>query len=241
MEAAEYLKMAALEDRMWWFGALRANLIAVLRKPDAKRLLDAGCGTGGTLKRLARALPSTLRIGLDIDGAASVVARDKSQSAIATASLNQMPFADGSFDVMISADVLCHAGVNEDEALAEMRRCLAPGGVLLLNLPAYRWLLSEHDRKVHNARRYTARGARQLLARHGFGEIVTSYWNMLLFPLMVLRRLAMRAEAQSDVRPFPPILEFLFGWLTKLETAALRAGLSLPFGGSLLVRAVRHG
>lgn len=239
MEADEYLKMAVLEERMWWFGALRANLVSLLR--GGPRVLDAGCGTGGTLKALAKASPNSLLVGLEIDPGASRIAREKSGRAVATATLNRMPFADGSFDAMISADVLCHGGVDEDQALSEMHRCLREGGVLLLNLPAYRWLLSEHDRRVHNVRRYTAGSARMLLAKHGFGEIVTSYWNMLLFPLMVLRRVLMRAEAESDVRPFPPLIDRLFRGLTRIETVAMGAGIKLPFGGSLLVRAVRLG
>jgi SAM-dependent methyltransferase len=243
MQAEEYRKMAALEDSMWWYRALRANLFALLtrRRGAITRVLDAGCGTGGTLRFLAAMLPETDLIGVEFDATAAQIARDKAGRPVVNGSVNQLPFADGSFDVVISADVLCHGGVDEAGALAELHRCLKPGGLLLLNLPAYRWLLSPHDRVVHNVRRYSSGGLRRQLAAHGFSPIGTSYWNTLLFPLMVLRRKLSHADATSDVRPFPPLIERIFDLATGLETALLRRGGFLPFGGSLLVQAVRHG
>ena len=71
-------------------------------------------------------------------------------------SVNAMPFADRSFDAAIAADVLCHAAVDPATALIEIRRVLRPGGRLVVNMPAYAWLMSAHDRRVHNARRQTA-------------------------------------------------------------------------------------
>jgi SAM-dependent methyltransferase len=243
MRAEEYQKMAALEDSMWWYRALRANLLAILhrRRGTITRILDAGCGTGGMLRFLAAALPDTDLIGVEFDQTAARIARGKALRPVVNGSINQLPFADASFDVVISADVLCHGGVDEAGALKELYRCLVPGGLLLLNLPAYRWLLSPHDHMVHNVRRYTSGRLRRQLAAHGFAAIGMSYWNTILFPLMVLRRKLSRADASSDVRPFPPLIERLFNVATGLETALLRRGGFLPFGGSLLVQAVRHG
>jgi SAM-dependent methyltransferase len=243
MEAGEYAKMAALEDSMWWYRALRANLMALLRRRrgTVTRILDAGCGTGGLLRFLARSLPDVEIIGLEFDGEAARIASGKAHHPVANGSINHLPFADHCFDVVISADVLCHGGVDEEGALRELHRCLKPGGLLLLNLPAYRWMLSPHDRVVHNVRRYTSGGLRTQLAAHGFQPVATSYWNTLLFPLMVLRRKLSRADATSDVRPFPAPIERLFDALTGLETAILKRGGVLPFGGSVLASAVRHG
>ena len=68
-------------------------------------------------------------IGIDIDAGAAAVARDKSGARSASARSTALPFADGRFDAIFSADVLCHRGVDERAALAEFRRCLRPGGV----------------------------------------------------------------------------------------------------------------
>jgi SAM-dependent methyltransferase len=156
--------------------------------------------------------------------------------------VNRLPFLDASFAAIVSADVLCHRGVDERAALSEFRRCLRPGGVLVLNVPAYQWMLSEHDFAVHNVRRYTAAGAQALLASAGFTEILTSYWNSLLFPLMVVRRkLGWRREGKpsSDVVLMPAPMERLFAAIVRLEATITRAGVRFPFGGSVLATAVR--
>ena len=116
-----------------------------------------------------------------------------------------------------------------------------PDAIALFNLPAYRWLLSAHDRRVHNVRRFTRGQMRLLLADHGFKVVKASYWNTLLFPLMLLHRVTERDDAPSDVRDFPRWLDSLFSAALALERAAIRIGLSLPFGGSLLIVAERDG
>ena len=241
MDADEYRKMAAVEDAMWWYRGLRANLQAVAGAArPGEALLDAGCGTGGTLHHLRAAAPSVRLYGMDFDRQACALARAKCDCPIAAGSIDALPFASQAFDVILSADVLCHRSVDEPAALAELHRCLKPGGRLILNLPAYDWLISTHDARVHTARRYTARGLARLLGGHGFGDIRATYWNTLLFPLMVLRRKLFRGGS-SDVMLYPAPIERVFRALVGLETWALSAGWGLPFGGSVLVRAVKHG
>ena len=243
MDAAEYRKMAAVEDAMWWYRALRANLLALLGRAVATPralVLDAGCGTGGLLAGLGKA--GIAAIGLELAAAAARVARDKGRCPVVVGSIAALPFADKAFDAVLSADVRCHGGVDEPAALAEMKRCLKPGGALLLNLPAYGWMLSDHDRAVDNVRRYTRGGLGRMLAGAGFAEISGTYWNTLLWPLMVARRkLLPGGTGGSDVRSFPGPVDFLFRMLTALETGWLRRGWSLPFGGSILIKAVKHG
>jgi hypothetical protein len=131
--------------------------------------------------------------------------------------------------------------VEPERAVQEAWRCLRPGAIALFNLPAYGWLLSAHDRRVHNVRRFTRGQARALLAGHGFRVVKSSYWNTLLFPLMLLHRLTERDDAASDVRDFPRWLDALFSAALAIERAAIAAGLSLPFGGSLMIVARRDG
>ncbi|WP_341896740.1 class I SAM-dependent methyltransferase [Ferrovibrio terrae] len=242
MERVEYHRMAMLEATMWWYRALHARMQARLQRlglPAGARLLDAGCGTGGLLVRLSAMRAGLLLQGLEFDAEAAAVAREKTGLAIQVGSVNAMPYADGTFDVVVSNDVLCHAGVDEAAALAEFHRCLKPGGRLLLNLPAYQWMASAHDAHVHNARRYTAGQARARVAAAGFTAVAGSYWNSLLFPLMLLHRLMARSASNesSDVRPFPAWQDRLFFAVTALERQLDRAGLRLPFGGSVWIEA----
>ena len=235
MDAAEYALMDEAESRMWWYRALHARLAAALEAVNGP-ILDAGCGTGGLLARLA-AHPD--RHGLEFNAEAAALAARKSGAAITRGSINAMPYAPGTFAAVVSADVLCHAAVDPAAALAEIRRVLRPGGRLVLNLPAYPWLMSTHDRRVHNTRRFTATSARALLQNAGFDAVRPRYWNSLLFPLMLLQRklLANHDDAASDVAAFSPWLDATLHGITRIE----RHIPALPFGGSVLVTATSPG
>jgi len=228
---------------MWWFRGLHANLVAALAGgAPAGRVLDAGCGTGGLMARLAERLPGAAIIGLELDAGAATVARGKSGRPVCVGSVDRLPLAASSLDAILSADVLCHSGVDEAAALRDFRRCLKPGGRLVLNLPAYRWLYSAHDIAVDNARRYARAEVARLLAAAGFARIRTRYWNTFLFPLMVLRRKLWRRGAvgvASDVALLPEPVERAFGAVMALESRLFGAGVPLPFGGSILATAVK--
>jgi SAM-dependent methyltransferase len=234
MEPAEYALMDAAEDRMWWYRALHARLCGALTNVHG-RVLDAGCGTGGFLAVLAARRPDLIGFGVEWDRAATARTRGKSAAATAQGSVNALPFAGRCFDAAVSADVLCHAAVEPALALAELLRVLRPGGRLVLNLPAYHWMLSAHDRRVHNVRRYTAQATAALLRQAGFERISVRYWNGLLLPLMVLqRKILARGDAMSDVAPFPPWLDAMLHGMTEFER---RLPFSPPAGGSVLATA----
>lgn len=222
---------------MWWYRALHARLIAALAPvsgPAAGPVLDAGCGTGGFLARLAAARPDLPLFGLEYDAFAAARAAAKSGAAVARGSVNALPFADASFAAVVSADVLCHAAVEPGIALAEARRVLRPGGLLVVNMPAYRWLLSAHDARVRNARRQNRAEVAAMLAAAGFTAIRARYWNGLLLPLMIATRKLGRADAASDVAAFPPWLDATLHAVTRIERP-----LPLPAGGSVLATARR--
>jgi len=232
---------------MWWFAASHANQLllyrlmsgsAALRQP----LLDAGCGTGGFLVRLAADYPDRTIIGLDADCTACARAAAKSGRPVCAGSVNALPFADAAFGAIFSADVLCHRDVDEGAALGQFHRCLRDDGVLVLNLPAYPWMLSRHDAAVYNVRRYTRRRVARLLHATGFRILFASYWNIVLFPIMVVTRklLPQGKRATSDVRLYSAPTEALGRAVTGVERTLLRCGMRLPFGGSLIVVAAKQ-
>jgi SAM-dependent methyltransferase len=247
VKPSEYDKLDRIEDRMWWFAAMHANLLAAAQRSAIDGLhlpiLDAGCGTGGFLSRLAAKYCGRAVIGLDIDLWACTCAAIKSARPVCAGSINDLPFADDALAAIFSADVLCHEGVDEARALRQFHRCLSQNGWLILNLPAYRWMLSRHDLAVSNVRRYTATGLYRLLKAVGFRPVYISYWNALLLPLMVISRKLVPQDrcAVSDVKLYPRSVEVLCRAATALEAALLRRGVRLPFGGSILAIAVKGG
>jgi SAM-dependent methyltransferase len=236
MELAEYALMDAAEEHMWWYRALHRRLLDSLAEVHGY-VLDAGCGTGGLLAHLREQRPDLQAMGVEWAATAATRAATKSAAPIARGSVNALPFAAASFDATIAADLLCHRAVDPAQALGELRRVLRPGGRLVVNMPAYAWLLSVHDRQVHNVRRCTARQLAAMLREAGFVRVRTRYWNTLLLPLMVVQRKLLAGNAHaSDVASFPPWLDATFHAITEIER---RLPFHPPAGGSVLATAER--
>lgn len=241
MAPEEYQRMAELEGSLWWYHGLHTNIVQALQRyaPQLHDVLDAGCGTGGTLQAIARAFPSATLHGIDIAQQACDFTRDKTGARVALGSVDTLPYADESFDALVSCDVLGYR-IDVDAGIAGFHRVLRPGGLCAINLAAYPWMLSYHDRAVGQVRRYTRTEVAELLRRHGFRPIFASYWNTFLFPLMVLRRKVLPAPEASDVTPLDPTVNGFFKRIVSVESALLKRGVSMPFGGSVLIIAQRQ-
>jgi len=236
----EYEALFEVEDRHWWFAALRREIALALRRhalPTADgRWLDAGSGTGGLLANLGDGAPA-FRVGLDSSLRAILLARSRRLADLAAGSVGALPFPSSAFGLITSIDVLCHRDVEEAPALAEMHRCLQPGGVLILQVPAFSWLFGAHDRAVWTNRRFRRGEIERLLEQAGFRVRESFYRMSLLFPAAVLRRLwTRRGNERSDVRPASAAENALFGGAARLESAL---GPRLPFGLSVFCVAER--
>jgi SAM-dependent methyltransferase len=210
MNPAEYEAMYRLEDHLWWYTGMRRITAAALegapsgaltdrtgpaeRRAD-RRILDAGCGTGGNLAWLSRFGPVW---GVDLSPLATAYCRRRGQGTVARSSVTRLPFPDASFDLVTSFDVIYHLGVEDDvAALAEMRRVLRPGGTLFVRVPALERLRSVHDAAVHTRQRYTTGELRAKVDCAGLDVERASYANAFLLPLAAVARLARRRRAHG--------------------------------------------
>ena len=238
MLPAEYTRLAAVEDSAWYFFALHGHVWRELsRRLDAEAaVLDAGCGTGGLIRRLAPRQKGWKWTGVDLSPLALELARDRC-GAIAdlrAGSVTALPFENAVFDAVVSADVLYHLD-DDVAALREFHRVLRPDGVLVVNVPAYRWLWSYHDEAVHGRRRYDRRELLQKVAWAGFVRGRATHWNLLPLPLIVARRkLFPPARSGSDVGMLPAPVEAGLRGAMAIETACLAAFGVLPAGSSVL-------
>jgi len=245
MQPDEYRKLAAVEDQMWYFRSLHAHVARVLagRLGEHAQVLDAGCGTGGLIRRLASHHPAWHWTGVDLSPMALELARQRCPSGVKfrEASVTSLPAGVDQFDAVVSADVLYHVD-DDGAALREFFRVLRPGGTVVLNLPAYQWLWSYHDEAVHSRRRYDRGDVLAKLRTAGFAAAQATYWNTLPFPMIVARRKLLPApRGGSDVQLMPAPVEKIFNGMMALEQAWMRGVGALPFGCSVFATAVKPG
>jgi SAM-dependent methyltransferase len=253
LEPAEYEYMFHLEDAYWWYVGMRHISEKLLRRDllngsssrvrDGSeaplRVLDAGSGTGGSLKLLERFGEVT---AFDFEPRAAAMYKTRQEGRICVASIDAIPFAENSFDLVTAFDVVCQLPSPADEtALRELYRVLKPGGGLLVRVPAFQFLYGPHDKVLHTKHRYAAAEMRSKLVGAGLMPLRTTYANTLLFPVALGRRMLSKlmpsaAPTDSDVRPLPAPVNALFKAILSTE-APLISRWGLPFGLSLVALA----
>jgi SAM-dependent methyltransferase len=226
------------EDRHWWYRGRRRvieRVVCSLGLPPGARILDAGCGSGRNMVEFAR---HGIVTGVELSPTSVALARERGCGQVIEGSVMEMPFADASFDLAASLDVIEHL---EDDlgALRELRRTVAPGGALLVTVPAYQWLWSGHDVVNHHHRRYTRSSLQGVAEQAGWRQVRTTYFNSLLLPVAILLRVLDRVstkptESSLDLWvPPEPVNRVLEVPLT-LEAGAIGRGGRIPAGLSLL-------
>jgi SAM-dependent methyltransferase len=203
-------------------------------------VLDAGCGTGGNLRFLQDLLAPSYLGGFDISELALRHARRLCPEAdIYNSDIRNPRCHRRSYDLIISCDVLYTAGLNA--SLAGMQRlvaALAPGGLCIVHLPAYRWLTSSHDRAVHTSERFVLSQLRQLFNSLGLVCLRASYRLCCLLPLVALKRcpslIGSRCQpANSDLQQPAAWLNNLLFRTLQVENRLVAAGACLPWGSSI--------
>jgi SAM-dependent methyltransferase len=242
MEAAVYLHEAEREEHHWWFVGRRKLFARELCRAGVSheaRVLDVGVGTGANL-RLLRDLGFSKVTGLDPSDDAIRHCAEKGFSRVQRGDVCSMPFADGSFDLVLATDVIEHVD-DDDRAVAEIMRVLDPAGLALITVPAFQSLWGLQDRQSLHKRRYRLRPLVRLLRSHGLRVQRYYYFNYLMFvPVWLVRRLidllGLRLESESQINsPFiNRTMSTLFAF--DLRTAPV---MRFPFGVSILAIAKR--
>ncbi len=241
MQFDDYRDLAEVEDSMWYFHALNRRMLLPLGELTGRQasILDAGCGTGGLIKALQKHESAWTITGLDYSPVACEFARQRTSAPIVQGSIEALPFENASFDGLVSADVISQIDQGS-KAIDEFARVLKPGGVAVINVAAYQWMWSYHDKLMDTRHRFRRSELADLLLRRGFEVTISSYANLLIFPLIFARRkLFVPANPTSDVKPYPPLIESSFAAMAKLEYAALEQGITLPAGNSVFIAARR--
>jgi len=244
---AEYFR---IEDKHWWFVGRRELFLRTLDialaggrtpgAPGARQLLDVGCGTGTMLTYLQRYGEPT---GLDMDAEAVGYCHERGLQRVTQIFAPPWPLEDAVFDVVTALDVLEHAD-DDLGLLREIRRVSRPGALIMVSVPAYRFLWGPQDEISHHKRRYRARQLGDVMARAGLVPERLSYFNSLLFPPIAAIRLLRRVlpsprELKSDFNvAVNPLLNRTLAWVFSQERLIVPRA-ALPFGVSILAVARR--
>lgn len=246
MQPDELRRMHQLEDTYWWFVGRRRLVRRLIERHAPRReslsILDAGCGTGGTLAALGKLEGASELWGCDLAPEALQLCRQRGFDRLKESCVESLDFPAESFDVVVSCDVLEHIP-DDDCAMAEMVRVLAPGGICVLTVPAHRWLWSQHDEALDHLRRYETKPFRELLADAGLRVELYSKAVAISMPAILaavayrrLRRFLTGNDdgpRQTALFELPRPLNSILIWMLDVEAWLMRY-LSLPIGASLV-------
>lgn len=224
-----------LYERHWWWRAREEAILEVLRRrfgrDSARRILDVGCGDGLFFDRLEE-------FG-DVEGvepdAALVNPEGPHRARIRIAPFDIHFHASAPYSLVLMLDVLEHLN-HPGEALRHAHSLLASSGALLLTVPAFQILWTNHDTINHHRVRYRRRTLRPLLRQAGFTIQEERYWYQWTCPVKLAIRLY-----ESILRPPPAVARVPAEWLNRLLFRISRAeqktlgSLAMPFGSTLMV------
>lgn len=199
MEAGEVRKLAALEDTHWWYRERRHILRSAVKDMTPGTALDIGAAGGGNTRVLRDLGWNAIPLEYGSDGAEVAAERGL---AVIRADATRLPIADGALDLVTAFDVLEHLA-DDEGCVAEVMRVLRPHGRFLVAVPCDPKLWSEHDVAVDHLRRYTRETLTALLDRPGLELRSLWSWNVLLRPVVALRR---RSSTGSDLEDMHPLV-----------------------------------
>ena len=243
-ESEYFARLANQEAGNFWFRSRNRLLIWALQQyfPNAENFLEIGCGTGFVLSGLKQAFPNMVLSGSEVFSEGLSFAASRLPGVeLFQMDARRIPFQD-EFDVVGAFDVLEH--IRQDEAvLAQMHQAIRMRGGVLITVPHHPFLWSDSDEFARHVRRYRVRELRDKVTKAGFDVLRITSFVSLLMPLLVLSRFKQRLSRA----PFDPSSEFdisapvntALEKTLNVERTLIRTGLSLPFGGSLLLVARR--
>jgi SAM-dependent methyltransferase len=247
MKKEEYSTLFEMEDTHWWYLGHRELFSSILDTycPEILqgRILDAGCGTGGFIQWYKEKYDPEFMAGVEISDEGIARCRIRGLPNIQQGSVEDIPFPDASFDLVVSLNVLNHYEVGSDIlALSEMKRVLRPRGFLLLNLPAHHSLRGRQDLAVGDVRRYSAPEIEEKLLEAELDPVRITYFNITLLPIVAVYRYMTRRRlgkgVYSDLWLPPAAVNRMFASLLAWE-ARMALKRDLPNGSSLMVLCTR--
>lgn len=232
----EYSFMFEMENTHWWFISRNSFVMHLIESMNKSfpLILDAGSGTGVNLSSFSKFGNA---FGIDISNQAIRFCRKRNLKKLVRGSLEQMGFKTKTFDLITCLDVLEHT-VDPLRTLEELKRTLNDDGKMIITVPAFRFLWSQHDEALSHLRRYTKEELQLELQEAGMKLEKTGYFFFASFfivaPIRILRKFLLKEfVSKSDTTTMPPRL--LNEFLKKLFRLEIKVTdkFKLPFGTTL--------
>ncbi|MGB9852181.1 MAG: class I SAM-dependent methyltransferase [Candidatus Kapaibacteriota bacterium] len=225
-----------LEDKYWWFVA-RNKIVFELTKrltniSNGDFVLDFGCGTGGFASLLAK---NYNVIGLDPSPIAIEYCKKRGLQNIFQSTLDDFTKPEYPLKAIFALDVIEHID-NDLNTLQKLYNLLAKDGYLIVTVPAYQWLWSNHDILHMHKRRYNKKTLSNALKQANFKVSFISYFNFFLFLPALVTRIFERKQSIENTPPVAPVSDFMNKILKQifLIEKYFLPFVSFPFGLSLI-------
>jgi len=237
MDKYHYDAEKTLDEFHWWYVGRRSILKNILDKYIGRigkiKILEIGCGSGGNLGFLSKYGDLS---AMELNDDARIHAKSKNICKVKYGKLpNGIPFNE-KFDIICLFDVLEHIE-KDDLSLQTIYKYLNKGGKVIITVPAFMFLWSKHDEMSHHKRRYKKSQINNMLRCTGFTVNYSSYFNSLLFPIILIIRLFERlinsSIRKNDLREENKIINYIFKKIFTLESMLLPS-VSLPLGVSII-------
>jgi ubiquinone/menaquinone biosynthesis C-methylase UbiE len=232
-------KYHEVEEQNWWFLSRRDAIVKILQSTGKdKKILDIGCAGGALIKDLTDK-GFTVVHGLDFSNDAVNHCKAKGLENVFVMDAHSTSFDDETFDFLIASDSLEHLE-HDETALLEWKRILKGNGKLIVFVPAYNFLWSDHDWVNQHFRRYSRKDLRKKITVAGFYIEKISFWNFSLFFPTAFLRIAQSlfinknstASKKDQIVKFNPFINQLLFSLLKFENNIFRI-IGLPIGVSI--------
>ncbi|RLJ04046.1 MAG: hypothetical protein DRP08_02530 [Candidatus Aenigmatarchaeota archaeon] len=223
-----------LNEDFWYIKSRQELIYKFIKKfKDEKNLkiLDAGCGMGFNFNALK---PFGDVYGIDINKRALKECRKFDYKKLELNDICNLDYTDF-FDIIISIELLEH--VEDDEyLLKKFYTALKKDGVLILTVPAFKFLWGKDDELSRHYRRYTKKGLNRILKENNFSIVYLSYRYFFIFFPSLLIFILQRFYKEKNSLEFStsPLLDKFLRRIMNIENKLIERGFTFPFGVGLV-------
>lgn len=208
-------------ERHFWEISRTRFVWKLIRKyfPDVHSVADIGCGDCAVLSVLAKKYSLCSFVGVDTALSEEMLKEMKSVLPENVQLANDWGYLTGKSELVLLLDVLEHVA-NPGAFLADLYKRILPGGSMIVTVPAFQSLFSEHDIFLQHYRRYAYPALRKELEVAGFQIITGGYFfSLLLLPRIIQKILHVSAAGDKALKPGKLWLNRLAAFVLTLDTS----------------------